>query len=436
MTVTLSISQVTRRIMVAVAGGALCVPLAVAATTANASNNPAGQVRLPADPSPVVVPSLADSLINHWDFEYPVPGEPGLERDLGVSGTDLWLVNGGPEMRVQDGAYPASTFALQTKQVNPVNPPSHEDWKAGVFDRGGVESLRAFNEVAGITVMGWFKQTGPNPNRNTNSANPDAMFNAVGMAGVLSGDSDGHAVRALLEVINVNGELRLVALGRRIDGAASNTFAAHEDWETLFPQDEWVHIAATFDYDDGSMALYHNGQPVDGFYTNTGDPWGVSGPGPHFSSPTDPTGIKIGGSFPQNTGEQNPCNCRMDSLKFLDRVVTADEVAAQYQAYLDSPPDLARAKAGAVVSLRLALGGYRGSEPFAASSNQVACDSGESLGEHEPIATPGGSSTGYDQRNQEYLALWKTDRTWSGTCRQLVVTVDDGSVHAARFAFG
>jgi hypothetical protein len=392
-------------------------------------------VRLPAEPDPIVAPSLAPNLINHWDFEHPVSGDPGLERDLGVSGTDLWLVNGGPDMRVQDGAYPASTFAMQTKQVNPVNPPSHEDWKAGVFDANGVESLNAFNEVAGITVMGWFKQTGPNPNRNTNSSNPDAMFNAVGMAGVLSGDSEGHAVRALLEVINVSGELRLVALGRRIDGAASNTFAAHEDWQTLFPHDEWVHIAATFDYNDGTMALYHNGEPVDGFYTNTGDPWNVSGPGPHFSSPTDPTGIKIGGSFPQNTGEQNPCNCRMDSLMFLDRVVTADEVAEQYQAYVETPPALIEARAGAAVPLRIDLGGDRGAQPFTVSSNQVGCDSGGSQGAHEPAATPGGSDVVFDRGTQEYQMTWKTDRSWSGTCRQLVVTTDDGSVHAARLHF-
>ena len=53
-----------------------------------------------------------------------------------------------------------------------------------------------------------------------------------------------------------------------------------------------------------------------------GDPWGVGGPGPHYTSPTNPRGIKIGGSFPQNTRESNPCNCRMDSLMFLNRAVS------------------------------------------------------------------------------------------------------------------
>lgn len=57
------------------------------------------------------------------------------------------------------------------------------------------------------------------------------------------------------------------------------------------------------------------------------------GDGPHFTSPSDPAGIKIGGSFPQNTAEANPCNCGMDYLVFLDRVATPDEIAAQYAGF-------------------------------------------------------------------------------------------------------
>jgi hypothetical protein len=164
------------------------------------------------------------------------------------------------------------------------------------------------------------------------------MFNAVGLAGVLSGDSEGHAVRALLEVISVNGELRVVALGRRVDGASSQTFAANQPWEEILPADEWVFLAATFDFDDGTMQLFRNGEPLDGFYTIAGDPWAVAGePEPDLTSATDPAGIKLGGSFPQNTVERNPCNCRMDSLMFLDRVLTAGEVRAQYQRFVTAP---------------------------------------------------------------------------------------------------
>jgi hypothetical protein len=280
---------------------------------------------------PDVHPRLKQSLAAYYDFEHPAFRNPAEEKDQGFSGTNLGLINGGPAMRVNDGAYPASATSLQIQQVNPTTA-GNDDWKAGSYSPTGVPTLKAFNSAAGTTVMGWFKMTGQNPSPNSGSPNPDDFFGAIGLAGVLSGNSDGHAVRALLEVFKVNGELHLVALGRRIDGSSSHVFAAKEDWRTLLPQNEWVFLAATFDFDAGTMALYKNGKPIEGFYSTTGDPWGVEGPPePDLTSPTDPRGIKIGGSFPQNTREANPCNCRMDSLMFLNRSVSAREVWLQYR---------------------------------------------------------------------------------------------------------
>jgi hypothetical protein len=136
---------------------------------------------------------------------------------------------------------------------------------------------------------------------------------------------------AYLELIGVDGELKLVALARRIDGGASQTFAAAEPWQKLLPQNEWVFLAATFDFDTGAMVLYRNGKALDGKYVVAGDPWQLDGePEPDLASATDPRGIKIGGSYPQNTREGNACNCRMDSLMFLDRVAKPWEVHLQY----------------------------------------------------------------------------------------------------------
>ncbi|MBE1491614.1 LamG domain-containing protein [Plantactinospora soyae] len=277
-----------------------------------------------------VHPSLRHGLVAHYDFDHPVWGDPARERDRGRSGTTIDLVNGGAAMRVPDRAYRGSGRALQTRQVDPTAA-GNDDWKAGVYSATGVPSLEAFNAATGTTVMGWFKMLGDAPAPNSNTAGPDDRFNAIGLAGVLTGDSDGHGVRALLELINVDGELRLVALGRRLDGGDSQTFAAAQDWRHLLPVGQWVHLAATFDFDDGEMALYRNGRAIDGFYTATDDPWLVAGPGRHRTTATDPRGIKIGGSFPQDIREQNPCDCRMDSLMFLDRVVPAHLVAAQYR---------------------------------------------------------------------------------------------------------
>lgn len=266
-------------------------------------------------------------MIAFYDFKHPVPGDPAKERDRGRSGTDIDLVNGAAMMRVRDRA---RGTVLQTMQVDPTVR-GNDDWKAGIFAAPGAPSLRAFNAVQGTTIMGWFKMTGQNPGPNTQTPDPGDFFGAVGLAGILAGNSQGHDVRALLEVIAVQGTLRVVALGRRVDGGSSQTFAADQDWRTILPPDEWVFLAATFDFDTATMKLYKNGRPLAGFLTVSGDPWLVNGPPePDLASATDPRGIKIGGSFPQNTEERNPCNCRHDDLMFLDRVATEREILKQY----------------------------------------------------------------------------------------------------------
>src|SRR4051794_13595357 len=180
--------------------------------------------------------------------------------------------------------------------------------------------------------MGWFKMTGQNPSLNSNTSDSNDTYGAIGLAGILAGNSDGHSVRALIEVFKVNGGLKLVALGRRVDGADSQVFAASENWKTLLPQNQWVFIAATFDFDNGTMALYKNGKPIPGSLTESGDPWKVKGaPEPDLTSATNPRGMKIGGDNPQNNRENLQCNCRLDSLMFLNRSISAAEVEQQYR---------------------------------------------------------------------------------------------------------
>ncbi|WP_243866470.1 LamG domain-containing protein [Actinophytocola oryzae] len=300
-----------RRLVIALC----CATLAALSGTVPASATGAGH-RLGG-----VFPPLKQNLVAYYDFEHPATG--GVERDQGRSHTDINLINGAP--RVRDGF----RHAVQLGQVGTVT--GNDDWKAGIYAQTGLQSLHAFNATREATVMGWFKMTGTNPSPNTVTPNPTDLYNAIGLAGVLTGDSDGHAVRALLEIIDVNGELKVVALGRRIDGGASQTFAASLPWQEILPQNEWVFLAATYNYDTGKMVLYRDGRPLDGFYTVTGDPWLLTGdPEPDVTTASDPRGIKIGGSFPQNTVERNPCNCRMDELMFYNRSLTPNEVWLQY----------------------------------------------------------------------------------------------------------
>ncbi|GAB4085989.1 hypothetical protein GCM10028784_26190 [Myceligenerans cantabricum] len=280
--------------------------------------------------SPVALPELAPHLVAHYDFDHPAAGAPTSEADQGWSGTDIGLVNGGVEMRVADPAYPGAGRALQTQQMSP-GTASDDDWKAGVHDPEGVDSLGALAGTEEAAVMGWFKPTGEHPALNSGTADPDDRYGAIGLAGILTGTSDGHAVRALLEVITVDGELRLVALGRRVDGGGSWTFAADLPWDQILEQGRWVHLAATFDFRAGEMRLFMNGEELDGEYT-AANPWGSGA-----TSPTDPAGLKIGGSFPQNTREANPFDGRTDDLMFLDVVPTPEQIAAQYALFGAEP---------------------------------------------------------------------------------------------------
>ncbi|MGD6756220.1 LamG-like jellyroll fold domain-containing protein [Streptomyces sp. BH105] len=307
----------------ATAAGAALLAAALLAPPAGASVPDAG--------ASITGTGVRGGLVAGYDFEHPDPADAARERDVGPSGTTLSLVNGGAAMRVRDDADPRRGHVLQTRQVNP-EAAGNDDWKAGVYEPGGAASLHAFNGARQATVMGWFRTTGQNPSPNSGSADPADRYNAIGLSGLLTGDSNGHDVRALLELIDVKGELRLVALGRRVDGSASQTFAADGDWRTHLPDGQWVHLAATFDFDTGDMALYRNGLALPGSYVRDDDPWALVGePEPDLASPTDPRGIKIGGSFPQNTREANPCNCRMDDLMFLDRAATAGQVMAEYR---------------------------------------------------------------------------------------------------------
>ena len=77
------------------------------------------------------VPTLQPGLVAYYDFEHPVRSDRSLEQDRAAPSTDLDLVNGGADMRVRDGAFPARN-SLQLKQVSPTVA-GNDDWKAGLY---------------------------------------------------------------------------------------------------------------------------------------------------------------------------------------------------------------------------------------------------------------------------------------------------------------
>ena len=50
--------------------------------------------------------------------------------------------------------------------------------------------------------------------------------------------------------------------------------------------------------------------------------------------------------------------------------------------------------------------------------------------------TPAHGTLSYNVPNDRYTYLVATDKAWKGTCRDLVLTLRDGTSHRARNTFG
>jgi predicted extracellular nuclease len=95
-------------------------------------------------------------------------------------------------------------------------------------------------------------------------------------------------------------------------------------------------------------------------------------------------------------------------------------------------------KGGSTVPVKFSLGGDQGLDVFLTGyplSRQIACESNGSSDGLDQTVTAGGSSLSYDSTTDQYIYVWKTNKAWAGTCRQLVVILKDGSIHYAYFNF-
>jgi hypothetical protein len=88
--------------------------------------------------------------------------------------------------------------------------------------------------------------------------------------------------------------------------------------------------------------------------------------------------------------------------------------------------------------VKFSLNGDAGLAVFAdgyPSSRAIACDSGHATDVIEETVDANGSGLHYNAATDQYTYIWKTDKGWSGTCRELNVKLADGTSHTARFAF-
>ncbi|MDQ1639500.1 MAG: hypothetical protein QOF62_2839 [Pyrinomonadaceae bacterium] len=105
---------------------------------------------------------------------------------------------------------------------------------------------------------------------------------------------------------------------------------------------------------------------------------------------------------------------------------------------IDNPPIINSMKAGQAAPVKFSLSGNKGLNIFASnspSSVQVSCQSGAVISEVSETVNAGSSSLSYNATSDQYNYVWKTDSSWKNTCRQLSVTLNDGSTHIATFSF-
>ncbi len=94
--------------------------------------------------------------------------------------------------------------------------------------------------------------------------------------------------------------------------------------------------------------------------------------------------------------------------------------------------------AGRAIPVKFSLNGNKGLDIFAAgfpASGVMACDVSAPPVEITETTTAGNSSLSYDPATDQYTYVWKTENSWAGTCRQLVIQLKDGCIYRANFRF-
>jgi hypothetical protein len=105
---------------------------------------------------------------------------------------------------------------------------------------------------------------------------------------------------------------------------------------------------------------------------------------------------------------------------------------------VDSEPTFNGVNSGQAIPVKFSLSGNQGLDIFAPGypkSQTIACDASAPADGIDSTVTAGQSSLSYDAGSDQYNYVWKTDKSWSNTCRALILKLKDGSTHRANFKF-
>ena len=105
---------------------------------------------------------------------------------------------------------------------------------------------------------------------------------------------------------------------------------------------------------------------------------------------------------------------------------------------VDHPPTFNVMPAEKGVQVSFSLAGNKGLNIFAPGSPEshpIACDAAAPQDKVEKTVKANSSGLVYNSRLKEYVYTWATNRTWRGSCRELVLELTDGTEHRALFRF-
>ena len=135
--------------------------------------------------------------------------------------------------------------------------------------------------------------------------------------------------------------------------------------------------------------------------------------------------------------EPNPYRSSDHDAAVVGLNLTAGPFAGFFQP-VGGLPAVNTVNAGQTVPVKFSVSGDQGPGVIASGfprSAAIACDSVALLTGTETTSTSGNSSVSYDPVTDTYTYAWKTEKSWVGTCRQLVVKLADGTFHQANFRF-
>ncbi|WP_181952603.1 PxKF domain-containing protein [Vulcaniibacterium gelatinicum] len=157
----------------------------------------------------------------------------------------------------------------------------------------------------------------------------------------------------------------------------------------------------------------------------------VDGPVAVTCTPASGSTFPVGPSTVQCSATDNAGNTGNSSF-----IVQVSYAWTGFFRPVDNAPTLNTVRAGSAVPVKFSLGGDMGLAIFAAGHPRaalMACASGAVEDVVEETVTAGGSTLTYDAVAKQYVYVWKTDKAWAGSCRQLQIRFADGSLRVANF---